>query len=145
MSHEDIKSRLVRSRESVHKELALIREARRLERGFLRDRLRTYVLAKYLLTEENELVDDFDKLAELSLAKSSRISKELVAEFDTARSCDGATSVMVKKVLLLRSIERELEIELDAARTARIKSLNDLTDIVWDAMAASEKWSTKLL
>lgn len=52
---------------------------------------------------------------------------------------------MVKKVLLLRSIERELEIELDAARTARIKSLNDLTDIVWDAMAASEKWSTKLL
>lgn len=60
-----------------------------------------------------------------------KVSKELVREFDLAKSCDGATSAMAKKVLLLLSIQRELDIQIPAEQAAKDITLTQLAELVW--------------
>ena len=74
-----------------------------------------------------------------------RISPELVKEFDLAKSCDGASSAMAKKVLLFMAVQRELGIELPARESARIKTLDDLSGLAWEEMRKSPAWQAKLL
>lgn len=140
-----IRKLLVHARQSSALHLATIQEALPLTRSLLKEELKAYVLAKYLLTEaELPPVLTFDQLTELSLAKSMQVSPALVKEFDTAQSCDGATSAMVKKVLLFRSLERNLKLQLPATRSARLKSLDDLSDMVWDTMQKDADWYGRL-
>ena len=116
-----------------------------LNYDILQEQLRQYVLTKFLLTEEDAPADkSFDGLVELSLAKSMKISPELVEEFDTAKSCDGATSAMAKKVLLFMAIQRALKIELPALESARVKTLEDLSSMVWNTLAQQPEWRQKM-
>ena len=46
----------------------------------------------------------------------------------------GSTSVMAKKVLLLRGIEKNLSITLPAVASARVVTLDDLGDLVWESL-----------
>ena len=111
----------------------------------MKQQLTQYVLTKYLLTQEDLLTtDSFDGLTELSLSKSMQVSPELVKEFDTAQSCDGATSAMAKKVLLFRAIERALGIQLPAMRSARLKSMEDFAQMLWDTLKESPDWSERM-
>lgn len=124
--------------------MAEIKAAMPLEKEFFRGKLRSFVLHRYMLSDESGLPDDFDALTELSLSQSMKISPELVKEFDLAKSCDGATSAMAKKVLLFMTIQRELGIELPAMETARLKSLLQLADLAWSEMLRAECWNGKL-
>lgn len=124
----------MRSRNQANAELEQIKDAQDPAEEFVREHIRRYVLGKYLLDENTPGTELFSKLTELSLANSAKISPELVKEFDTAQSCDGATSAMAKKVLLGRSIEKGLDVTLDAARFAKVKTLDDFTELVWTAL-----------
>lgn len=73
-----------------------------------------------------------------------KVSKELVEEFDTAQSCDGATSAMAKKVILFMNIERELNIQIPAEQSAKNITLEQLIALIWGAMAETEVWKGKL-
>jgi len=130
-----IRRLLLRSRKEADEHMNNIKNAESLSYDFVSEELKQYVLAKYLLTEEDyQTTDTFEGLTELSLSKSMQVSPDLVKEFDTAQSCDGATSAMAKKVLLFRAIERSLGIELPAMRSARIKTMNDFADMLWDTL-----------
>lgn len=113
--------------------------------SILRQELRQFVLKKFLLTEADCPKDEnLQVLAELSLAKSSGIHPSLVEEFDTAQSCSGVTSIMAKKVLLFMAIQRALDIELPALESAQIKSLEDLSCLIWSTMQKSSAWKGRL-
>ena len=91
-----------------------------------------------------ELPENFSALTELSLSNSMKISPELVKEFDLAKSCDGASSAMVKKVLLFMAIQRELGIELPAMASARITTVRALAELAWNEMRAAPQWEGRL-
>ncbi len=136
---------LLANRRKAELHITNIREAKQLRYPFLHEELYQYVLAKFHLTDEDRPADDsFNELTERSLAKSMQISPDLVAEFDTAQSCDGATSVMAKKVLLYMSIQRALEIELPATESARVKTMSDVSKMVWNTLASSPAWKDRL-
>lgn len=141
----DLRGLLIQSRKAADSHLRAIREAPSLSYRLLERELTAYVLAKYLLKPE-DLAEgiSFNDLTDLSLSKSMQVSPELVKEFDTAQSCDGATSAMAKKVLLFRSIERGLELQLPAARSARLKSMQDFVDMVWDTLQENPAWAPQM-
>lgn len=121
-----------------------IRNTEPLTHDVFYDCMRGFVLTKYMLGESDFTPESsFDDLVEISLAKTMKIDKSLVEEFDTARSCDGATSAMAKKVLLFMAIQKELNIELPAGPTAKLKSLDELIELTWEQLNASADWKEK--
>ena len=119
-----------------------IRTADPLTYEILHEELYRYILVKFLLTDADRPANDsFADLTELSLAKSMKVSPALVEEFDTARSCDGATSAMAKKVLLYLAIQRALDIELPARESARARTMHDVSRMVWNTMRANPEYA----
>ena len=141
---EQIKQLIVSSKRLAAADMAEIKAALPLTKAFFADKLRCYVLHKYMLDPDMELPENFSELTDLSLSRSMRISPELVKEFDLAKSCDGASSAMAKKVLLFMAIQRELGIELPAIESARITSLADLAELAWNEMLTASAWEGKL-
>ncbi|MBR3244151.1 MAG: hypothetical protein IKG70_05150 [Lachnospiraceae bacterium] len=140
-----IRNLLLRSRLEAEQHMENIRSADPLTYETLHEELYRFVLIKYLLSDEDRPDNDsFSDLAELSLSKSMKVSPALVEEFDAAASCDGATSVMAKKVLLFMAIQRELNIELPAAESARIKTMHDLSRMVWNTLKTSPENAGRL-
>ena len=100
----------------------------------VRAHIRSYVFLRYLLREEEHPDATFDQLTERSIAQTAQIAPELVRELDTTKDCMGSPSVMAKKVLLLRGIEKALHIPLPAMPSARIVTLDDLGELVWKTL-----------
>ena len=140
---EQVRRLLLNQKKAAAEQMKLIRGAKPLTYEFFHDCLRRYILEKYLLTDEDVPAgENFDEIVEISLSKSMKVSKSLVEQFDTAQSCDGATSAMAKKVLLFMAIQRDLGIELPATESARIKTMSDLTRLTFDTMKTSDEWKT---
>ena len=124
--------------------MAEIKSAVPLTKELFARKMRDFVLHKYMLSPQMNLPENFSALTELSLSRSMKISPELVKEFDLAKSCDGASSAMAKKVLLFMAIQRELSIELPAMASARIKTIGELSDLAWNEMLVSDVWRDRL-
>lgn len=132
---DDVLLQLLAAREAAQKHLAALKAAPTPDRETVRAHIRSYVFLRFMLKEEEHPSASFQALVELSIAQSAKIAPELVQELDTTKDCMGSTSVMAKKVLLLRGIEKALEITLPAMPAARIATLDDLGDLVWEALA----------
>lgn len=144
-AHEQILERLLASKNAAAACLQCVKSTPALDYEFFRDCLRGYILEKYLLNEEEAAAcATFDELVTLSIGKSMSLSGELVAELETAQNCGGATSSVVKKVLLLMAIQKDLSIELPEQRTAYIVTLDDLIGVVWETMKASPAWTGRI-
>lgn len=125
---------LLASREAAQKHLSVLKTSPPPDRQTVRAHIRSYVFLRYLLKEEEHTDATFEQLTELSIAHTAKIAPELVRELDTTKDCMGSTSVMAKKVLLLRGIEKNLAITLPAMASARIVTLDDLGDLVWETL-----------
>ena len=141
---DSIKELILTSKRVAAEDMAAIRSQQVLKKAFFSRKLRDFVLHKYMLSPEMELPENFSALTELSLSRSMKISPELVKEFDLAKSCDGASSAMAKKVLLFLAIQRELGILLPAMASAQITTIQALADLAWEEMLASPGWSGRL-
>ncbi len=129
-----IRARLLRSQNGAAAWAERFRAAEAPDYDFFRLCLRGYVLEKYMLTEQDAAeCADFDALVERSIAKSMRISAELVSELESAQSCGGATSAETKKILLFLAIQRDFSLELPAEKTPYIRTLDDLISLAWEA------------
>ena len=73
----------------------------------------------------------------ISLSKSMKMSKDLVAEYEAGQNCDGATSATVKRSLLLMKIQRAFSVELSLQELMGIDTLEDLARTVWRHLPAS--------
>ena len=144
-NRSEIRRRLLRARKAAKTHMDAICGTSPLTYPLLKQKLRQFILAKFLLDEE-EIPEnaDFDGLVEKSLSHSMKIDPGLVAEFDTAKSCDGATSAMAKKVLLFMTMERELGLQLPALETARVKTLDDISQMVYKTMQNTPAWQSRI-
>jgi len=115
-----------------------IRECSEPNLIFLHTHLRQYVLNKYMLPEDSAETDNIRDLTEASLARVMKVAPSLVEELDTARSCAGATSAMVKKALLLQAMERDLGIVLPADKATRARDVKELAELVLDCLRQQE-------
>lgn len=141
---DSIKELILTSRRIASEDMAAIKAQEPLTYEFFSRKLRDFVLHKYMLSPKMELPENFSVLTEFSLSRSMKISPELVKEFDLARSCDGASSAMAKKVLLFMAIQRELGILLPARASAQITTIQALADLAWNEMLASSAWEGRL-
>ncbi len=137
MDFSAVKDRLVGHREKAEQQIRYIKEHPELSSEELHERIYDYVLFKYNLYGEVKGVTKLNDLAELSVAKAIRLSREQSIAYDNKASCDGATSAMNKKVLLLMAIQRELEIRFPLDRVVAITSTDLLAEEVKKQLSQS--------
>ena len=121
MDFSQIKNHLISHREHAQHQIDYIKAHRHMEEDELHTYIYDYVLYKYNLFGEVADVYVLDDLAELSVAKAIKLSKEQAIAYDNKASCDGATSAMNKKVLLLMAIQKELNIKFPLDEVVQIK------------------------
>ena len=142
---DQIKQVLLRSKQLSKEQIDRLYSADSITFTFLNECITAYIQAKFMLEPADCEGVDFQKLSELSLSKSMKISPELVKEFDTARSCAGATSAIAKKTLLYLSIQKTLKIELAAEKTPKVHTFEEFSALVWDGMKESGIWRPKMI
>lgn len=131
MDFSQIKNHLISHREHAQHQIDYIKAHRHMEEDELHTYIYNYVLYKYNLFGEVSDVYVLDDLAELSVAKAIKLSKEQAIAYDNKASCDGATSAMNKKVLLLMAIQKELNIKFPLDEVVQIKDTKKLTSVVY--------------
>lgn len=131
MDFSQIKNHLISHREHAQHQIDYIKAHRHMEEDELHTYIYDYVLYKYNLFGEVADVYVLDDLAELSVAKAIKLSKEQAIAYDNKASCDGATSAMNKKVLLLMAIQKELNIKFPLDEVVQIKDTKKLTSVVY--------------
>lgn len=97
----------------------------------LHEDLYGFVLAKYLLTGDVNDIYDLTELAELSVAKSIKLTKVNAFKADSAHSCEGTTSAMNKKVLLMMALQKQLEIRFPLEISAELTTTRLLSEEVF--------------
>ena len=131
MDFSQIKNHLISHREHAQHQIDYIKAHRHMEEDELHTYIYDYVLYKYNLFGEVADVYVLYDLAELSVAKAIKLSKEQAIAYDNKASCDGATSAMNKKVLLLMAIQKELNIKFPLDEVVQIKDTKKLTSVVY--------------
>ena len=134
---EQIRTELMRYTSAAAREARLIRECRPPKAEEICPHLRGYILGKFMLPEKACSSESLRELTEASLARMMRVSPHLVEVLDTARSCAGASSAMVKKALLFQAMERDFEITLPADRAIQADNISSLASLVSEVMAKS--------
>ena len=105
----------------------------------LHEDLYGFILSKYILLGDVTDVYNLTELAELSVAKTIRMPKEESRQLDGAHSCEGTTSAMNKKVLLLMALQKGLGIKFLPATTADLTDTRQIAQEVWHLLAAGSK------
>lgn len=131
MDFSQIKNHLISHREYAQHQIDYIKAHSHMGEDELHTYIYDYVLYKYNLFGEVSDVYVLDDLAELSVAKAIKLSKEQAIAYDNKASCDGATSAMNKKVLLLMAIQKELNIKFPLDEVVQIKDTKKLTSVVY--------------
>ena len=131
MDFSQIKNHLISHREHAQHQIDYIKAHRHMKEDEFHTYIYDYVLYKYNLFGEVADVYVLDDLAELSVAKAIKLSKEQAIAYDNKASCDGATSAMNKKVLLLMAIQKELNIKFPLDEVVQIKDTKKLTSVVY--------------
>ena len=93
--------------------------------------LRAYTMARFLLPEETK-EDEINRLAAMSIARIYKIPAEKLMETDKPSGCTYATSVADKKVLLILSVQKALDVKIPGAQSVKIKTLTQLVQCLWE-------------
>ena len=88
--------------------------------------LRAYILDRYMLPPEEGESDELLALAEASLRRYVRLVREGAVEKDPSRQCSTASSVIVKKVLLMKAIQRDFGVCFTPAQSAELTTVSAL-------------------
>lgn len=130
------KSKLLLYREMAEQYLQKMKTTEYTSADRLHEDLYAFVLCKYLLYgDDTEGVFSLDELAERSVAKTIQMTGQDAFKADSKVSCEGTTSAMNKKVLLLMALQRELGITFDVSRTADLTDTRLLAEEVFGLLA----------
>lgn len=130
------KEMILASRKEAQTHMDAILAANPLTEDILYNEILEFIRCKFMLSSEDCKACDynFDAMSTLSLSNSMKISKELVEQFDMAKSCDGVSSAMAKKVLLFMAIQKSMNITLPARETATVKTVRDISTMIWTTL-----------
>ena len=141
---ERIKELLLEAQKRAANQVMKIKKQVPLKRDFLGETLRDYILDKYMLERDECISENLDELTQYSIAKSAGISTDLVKDLDIAKTCSGGSSALTKKVLLFLAIQKDFNVYLPTEGTGNVKTVSDLSDLVWEAMCEEECWKRLL-
>lgn len=116
----------IRRREQAEHALDAIRRGEWTSQEELYAGLRAFVLQKYLLPPDTR-EDRLDELARLSV---ERALAHGAVRADHPATCEGTTSAMNKKVLLLLAVQRELGVRFEPGTTAGLETVRDIARAV---------------
>ena len=106
-----------------------------MDKDKLAQTLREYVRLRYLLEESDMQENDhFNYLGEVSLARGLGLSVDAVRKSELDSKCDGTSSTMAKKILLIIALGKTLGIETDPERNADITTIAELADYIYEIL-----------
>lgn len=106
---------------------------------FLYVQLLGYVCSKFMLELGECDSESLSELSAASISKVARIPRGGLAEQDISMNCAGISSVETKKILLLIALQRSLGIQIDPNLVPMIRTVDDLADIVKQALEEQGK------
>ncbi|MCD8099668.1 MAG: hypothetical protein LUE06_03685 [Oscillospiraceae bacterium] len=117
----------------------LIMEQSPLVSSYFCFHMRAYILEKFLLTDTDAPPENLKELARLSIAKSLAMSPELSVIYDTSAGCSNAKSEDTKIALLLRAIEKDLQVTLPLPKAVYAETVSELLHVIWDTLPEAKK------
>jgi hypothetical protein len=78
--------------------------------------------------------DHFNGLGEISIAKALGKGRSSIAGIDLEAKCNGTSSVMTKKILLIIFLNNALNIHIDPQVSAEITDIRHLAETVFEAL-----------
>ena len=128
MSRESI----LRKEAEAETEIALILGEAALTYPFFLEHLRAFVMKKFALSVSDlEETDNLDDVAQISVSKALKVSKDLVADYEAGENCEGATSSDVKRTLLLVKIQKSFDVRLSLQELMAIETIEDAAKTLW--------------
>jgi len=96
--------------------------------GALRPVLHNYILDRLALPPEEGDSDELLELSERSLRRYIRLVREGAVKKGPGNQCSTASSVVVKKVLLMKAIQTELSVRFTPAQAAALTTVTALAE-----------------
>lgn len=88
--------------------------------------LRAYILDRFMLTPAQCTSDKILDLADVSLRHILELKKQGLYRGDISRSCSGASSVIAKKVLLMKAVQDDFGVTMTPAQSAALETVGQL-------------------
>lgn len=85
-----------------------------------------YIRDRFLLTEDMCHSENLLDLADVSLRQLLELKRRNIDAGEIARSCSGASSVISKKVLLMKAVQEEFGVSMTPGEFAQITTVSDL-------------------
>lgn len=103
------------------------------DKAALRTIIAKYVQIRYLLTDEDmQVTEHFNGLGEISLSRGLGLPVEVIRTSELDAKCQGTSSAMSKKILLVIALNKLLGITIDATTTADITTVTQLAhEVAW--------------
>ncbi len=130
--------RLTIANVQAEKEIHILKELADPTPSEFSEHIYRYVIYKFLLDDEKELppTHNLNELAQLSVAKASRLNPNEAALLDVSKHCGATSSFMTKKVLLFMSLSEEFDFSYPPYNTADIGTTDELARIILEKI----KW-----
>lgn len=91
-----------------------------------------YIQCRYVLQQCPTLSDNLYTLASSSIGQAASLPAEVVRQLENESGCTGAKSPMIKKVLLILSLMREITGQLNEDTVSAIDTVQELSDLCWE-------------
>ena len=98
--------------------------------------VRGYILDRFLLTEEMCTGEKLLDLADISLRYMLALKRMGIEPGQISRSCSGASSVISKKVLLMKAVQEVFHVSMTPAEFAEISTISELAAFICDHQRA---------
>lgn len=133
MDMQEMANRMTRANLRADETIGLIRrhviEGPEANRTLIAAYLKDYIAAKLLLSGD-EISDNIVQMVRINVAKASHLSVEALKEMDRPGRCGSAPAVLSKRVLLLLSLQKALDITLPPREAPEVHTVDELADMI---------------
>lgn len=100
------------------------------EQEQIEDILQRYICCRYMLERIPQRNENIYDLAEESAAKMLNLPSQQLKAMEDISGCTGAKSAMVKKVLLIMSLKKELNWQMPEEQYLQIETIEDIIQLI---------------
>ncbi len=133
----DIKSHVKRNETLARREIERLRTETDPQQFYLG--LQHYIRLRYLLEDDSYWNDDIAALTRYSIKKTFAQSDDPTKLRDLGVNCAGSSSATTKHLLLLISLRKGLDIDLDPDRAACATTVQDLATLLRAALSKEHR------
>ena len=90
-----------------------------------------YIQCRYMLNKLPQMSDELYELADMSLKRMSGLPAPNRERLEASSGCTGAKSAMIKKVLLILSLMRELCTNISEDEALKADTVEQLANLCW--------------